>query len=112
MSVPLLAQDDLIRRACAHYNARRWQSEREPYGPPARADSDPLFLERIAVNYLRHELSPYEAQLGAIYGRVGVREGYIALKAKVLAAIAVSYPEFAAECERQAASLLCDRIAE
>jgi hypothetical protein len=107
ITVPVIDHDVLTQRACEHYNWR--QAERaERHGDwdwhSATPQSDGFFLERITVNYLRHVHSRYESELATIFGRVGVREGYLALAEKVYTAIAAAYPHLAGECARQAAA--------
>lgn len=68
---------------------------------PATTDSDPAFLERIAVNYLRHVLSNYEKELAHVYGRMGVRQAYKEISRKVYDAISKGYPWLEEECRRQ-----------
>jgi len=119
--VPVLDRDVLIREACEYYNARgdrrparRWgdPGAEEEWGEayvwrPASPGSDPWFLNRIVVNYLRHRLTDYEAVLRRTVGKVGRRAAYAAIKGKVLGAIAGAYPWLAEAC-RDAA----DRLAE
>lgn len=94
--VPLLDRDELVWQACESYNSRSRGDLR------ATPDSDPEFLDRICVNYLRHELTGYEAELDALYGQVGRKEARDIIRAKVYDAIADAYPDLAAECSRQA----------
>jgi hypothetical protein len=96
--VPVIAQERLIRRACASYNALR--ADRADY-TPATPGSDPEFLERITVNYLRHELTCYEDQLAALFGSVGRAEAEPVIRERVYDAIASAYPDLAGECARQ-----------
>ena len=42
----------------------------------ASLDSDPLFLQRITMNYLRHECTDYEEALDHIKGKVGSSDAY------------------------------------
>ena len=37
----------------------------------ASPENDSEFLDRITVNYLRHELTSYEAELAGLYGLIG-----------------------------------------
>jgi hypothetical protein len=94
--VPVIERGELISRACKHFNgrARNWDD-------PATADSDPFFLERITVNYLRHRLTNYDDHLDEVAGKVGCDDARSAIKRKVLAAIREGYPWLARECERQ-----------
>jgi hypothetical protein len=98
VTVPVLDREALIRAACASYNA--WNFGREDY-IRAAPDSDPLFVERIVVNYLRHELTSYEAELGRLFGKVGRADATSVIRERVYGAIADAYPELAAECDRQ-----------
>jgi hypothetical protein len=68
---------------------------------PATSSSDPVFLQCITVNYLRHSLSRYDHELERLFGKVGVRDAYAHLNAKVYLAITQSYPDLSAECVRQ-----------
>lgn len=87
------------KRAVEAYNDR--SSDREASFGMASMDSDKLFLDRITVNFLRHEMSPYDAQLKAVHGRTGVRSAEESFRSKVYQAIAKAYPELSAECSRQ-----------
>jgi hypothetical protein len=105
LRVAVLPAAELTALACAHYNAlqddrARWDSL------PATPQSHPDFLARITVNMLRHHYSAYEAQLAAVYGKVGVREAYVQINQKVYAAIAAAYPALADECAAQLARKL------
>lgn len=101
--VPVYEQAALTRAACEHYNRRQAEREWEDWTEPATPDSHPDFLARITVNYLRHALTAYEGELEAIYGKVGVREAYLAINRKLYAQIAAAYPTLAEECQRQLA---------
>jgi len=63
--------------------------------------SDRPFLLHITVNFLHHSLSDYDREMEAIFGRVGVRDGYRKISEKVYVAIGRCYPKLAAECQRQ-----------
>lgn len=67
----------------------------------ATKDSDPNFLDRITVNYLRHQLSDYGDRLHQFLGPNGEDEAFKALRDKILLAIAERYPDLATECRRQ-----------
>ena len=99
ISVPRLSEEKLTKRACDHYNAMQLgRSDMEWY---ASERSDPEFLERISVNYLRHEMSSYEYHLARVAGQVGAEDAYWRIKEKMLDAITEAYPQLAAECRRQ-----------
>jgi len=98
MRVPSLGPDKLIKRAVNAYNDRQDYRGGFRY---ASVQCDPEFLNRITVNFLRHECSSYERQLEQTYGKIGVRDAYGVINAKIYAAISAAYPELAGECERQ-----------
>ena len=98
--VPVLEKDELYRQARRSYEAL-WESRDDPR---TTAGADGTFLDRIAVNFLRHECTRYEALLDDAGGRIGRAEAEVAIRQKVLRCIAEAYPYLAAECERQRAA--------
>jgi hypothetical protein len=68
----------------------------------ASVNSDTEFLDRITVNYLRHQLSNYEDRLDLLFGKVGKEVAYQILRRKIMRAIADRYPQLEEECRRQA----------
>lgn len=100
ITLPVLDQADLLRLACTHFNQRLYdRGDFESW--EATSESEAAFLQRITVNYLRHMMPAYDAELDDIFGRVGVRDGYTEINRKAYAAIARDYPTLAAECQRQ-----------
>jgi hypothetical protein len=103
--LPCMSKERLIARACQHYNnqkvARAEWCGHGWTGNDATKESDPFFLERIAVNYLRHELTGYDFHLDHLRGKVGIDDAYMAIRAGIFAAIAKEYPWLAKECKRQ-----------
>jgi hypothetical protein len=89
-------QRDIIRAACRAYNAAK--SGREDY-EPATPDSDERFLMRIALNYVRHELTRYDAALLDQYGRIGADEARDIVRSRVVEAIVAAYPWLADAAE-------------
>ena len=85
-----------------------WEIRNQIDDRHAHLDSDPFFLARITVNYLRHWLTSYEKELHWIAGKVGVEEGCDLIKTKVLVAIASKYLWLAEECRSQ--SPLCFEV--
>lgn len=100
--IPLLPLDELYRRAIRAYNAVSLDQRQS-----ASTDSDPQFLQRIAVNYVRHETSDYDAMLNSLRGRVGIRAATDMVRARVFGAIAVKYPALADEAMRQQTAREC-----
>lgn len=97
VKVPHLSKENLISAACESYND--WHHETD--GDVITKDSDLLVLHRIMVNYLRHEMTEYDYHLGEVYGKVGIGVAYLAIRKKVLDAIAKEYPWLSKECNRQ-----------
>jgi hypothetical protein len=102
IEVPQLSNDNLIWQACDNYNSL---PQRERDGNWASTHSNPEFLARICVNYLRHCLTHYESHLAKIAGKVGVGDAYVEIKTKVLEAIAERYVWLADECLDQELAL-------
>lgn len=63
------------------------------------ADEDTLV--RWVVNYIRHNLLDYDDFLYRIDGKVGAMDAYPEVKVEVLKKIAVAYPKYSDECDRQ-----------
>lgn len=99
ISIPKLAEEELVQCACDHYNLL--QQERNRQYISARPNSDKSFLQRIMVNYLRHEMSNYEYELERIAGKTGKMEAYDELRAKILHEIGEQYPDLFNECVDQ-----------
>lgn len=94
--VPEMGTDVLTSRAIQHYNAWWTGTEKRAH------DSDSQdFLDRISVNYLRHELTSYEEHLDEIAGKTGAKEARIDLSEKVYDAIGDAYPDLWFECQEQ-----------
>lgn len=66
--------EDVVRSAIRAYN--EFGREQGSNRSPATRKSDPEFLARITRNYIRHELTDYDEQLGRIAGRAGTSEAY------------------------------------
>jgi hypothetical protein len=79
----------------------------DSYNMRSRGDSfatnvdDPAFLDRITVNFIRHELSKYDTALWEVAGKTGVAHAVVKIRRRVYSAIAQAYPALSAECERQ-----------
>ncbi|WP_433509512.1 hypothetical protein ACQP2T_36885 [Nonomuraea sp. CA-143628] len=105
IAIPTLDWDVLARSAVNHRNRRDAERiwDRFDHTPdPARLDElDGPTLHRWAVNYLRHNLTTYDAELDELFGRIGRAEGTRLLQRRIYAAIAEAYPILAEECRRQ-----------
>jgi len=96
--VPKMSPDRLVETAVSHYNSL-WSDRGREKCASSNSDSD--FLNRISVNYLRHELSCYEQELSRIFGQTGADEARLLLRENILDAIGRVYPHLAGECNRQ-----------
>lgn len=107
ITVPSISLDDLTIQASEHYNDLQvgrgtLQDGRGTFDiERASPQSDPEFLERIMVNYLRHELSSYEEELEHVFGKVGQSEALDEIRDKVYRAISTAYPSLVGECIQQ-----------
>ena len=106
ITVTTLTTTQVVANAIRYYNSRQENRvlDRDDYTPKyANPDSDSLFLERITVNYIRHELSQYDRVLETTAGKTGADRARVAINKRVYALIAATYPQFADECARQLA---------
>ncbi|MFL0579501.1 hypothetical protein [Dietzia sp. 179-F 9C3 NHS] len=99
ITVPEMSPASLFRQAIDHYNRRN------PDGRPATLDSDPQFLTRLSVNYLRHRCSEYDS-IRTFLRRHATREDHefvgAVVKGRVLRQIATRYPMLRQEARAQA----------
>ena len=103
ITVTRLPLDQLQKRAITSYNAFHEKVLWEGGNDYEKADvqSDPAFLSRITVNYIRHSLTAYNKYLQEVAGRIGVSQAIGTIRRRVYAAICATYPEYAEECQRQ-----------
>lgn len=104
ITVHPLSLDKARRRAVRSYNdfhaERAW--ERGDWFEPLRMeDLDRSFLDRITVNYVRHERTDYDSTWQTLVGKVGRDAAHTLLRERALHAVAERYPELAGECEAQ-----------
>jgi len=95
VSVARLSPAEVRRQAIESYNLR---SRGDSFASNA---DDPAFLERITVNFIRHELTEYDASLWEVAGKTGIARAVSEIRRRVYSAIAKAYPSLSAECERQ-----------
>ena len=72
--------------------------------PQSAYDADEGTVIRWMVNYVRHEMTSYDAQLYHMKGKVGIHDMYGEIHDVILDKIAGIYPELSQECERQKCS--------
>ena len=93
--VPTMDYEKAVKNACLSYNDFHeylWMERGHEY-TPAAPDSDPDFLRRITMNYLRHECTSYEQQLYELFGKTGVHEAHDILQQRINDEICRVYPE-------------------
>lgn len=89
ISVMKILPQELLLNALASYNAIQVERGASNF---ASADSSPEFLDRIQLNYVRHELTRYDYHLAAVAGGIGVEEARDLIRDRVLEAIERVYP--------------------
>ncbi len=97
ISVERIEIAQLQKMAIADYNA----AHKTKCFSVDSIQSDDEFLQRICVNFARHNLTEYDYCLSAIRGKAGERIGVDAIRNRFYAAIATTYPELKDECDRQ-----------
>lgn len=78
---------------------RNHDDERDPYS------ADQSTVTRWEVNYIRHNLTSYDALLYEMSGKVGRHEEYMRYKEAVLNKIGEAYPSLKSECNNQISRL-------
>jgi len=96
IDVPVLPMNEVRRLAVDHYN--NWEGN---YEVASLKDSEADFLNRITVNYIRHQLTIYDDSNRWMSGKVGKDEAYYTNRHRVFDAIAHSYPKLSKECKLQ-----------
>ncbi len=87
----------LLRKSIEHYNnRRRWDDESF-----ASEDDSPEFLQRIQVNYIRHQLTNYDREIEALFKRIGKQDAITALRLRIYTQIGKVYPRLREEADRQ-----------
>jgi len=96
--IKVIKVKDVISEAIESYNS--FQSYKGSLNFACKS-SDKHFLDRITVNYIRHELTQYDEKLYALIGKVGKAQAYRLLREKIFLKIMKKYPQYAEECFRQ-----------
>ncbi len=100
-----LPEKEVLEEAIEHFNYRqnRRYFNNDNYWniTLAGTDSDSRFLERITVNYIRHNLTSYDSKLFAQRGRIGGDQAVPIIRRRVFEEIACAYPHLSEECDRQ-----------
>ena len=94
--VPVMEYDKAVKNACWSYNDFHeylFMERGHDYTPANPTDSDPDFLHRITMNYLRHECTSYEDELYKLFGKTGVNEAHDILQRRINDEICKVYPQ-------------------
>lgn len=95
-----LIDDHLLRQfACDEYNS--FKINRNKYFDFATINSDEDFLQRIVVNFIRHNLTSYDQELNYLFGKMGKNTAIVNLWKKIFSEIANVYPKYEKECSNQ-----------
>lgn len=95
--LPRMPIEEVRRRAIRAYNDWNVLYDKSE----ASESSNASFLDRITVNYLRHETTDYDSMLAEVAGKIGVRTAKCIIRKRVYDVIADTYPELASETDRQ-----------
>jgi hypothetical protein len=96
ISVEIIPRYELIPLVIDAYNDRNYYKDYLTL-----RDLDQSTLERLTVNYIRHNLTEYEDHLYTIGDQVGKKEGARLLKEITNNCIGESYPDLTRECALQ-----------
>ena len=96
ISVEFIPRNELVPLVIDDYNDRNYYKDYLTL-----RDLDQSTLERLTVNYIRHQLTSYDQCLGLIFSKVGKKEGYRLLRERIYNCISESYPELTRECTLQ-----------
>ena len=96
ISVEFIPRNELVPLVIDDYNDRNYFKDYLTL-----RDLDQSTLERLTVNYIRHQLTSYDQCLGLIFSKVGKKEGYRLLIERIYNCISESYPELTRECTLQ-----------
>lgn len=92
INIPTIEKDKLIKLACDHYN---WWNDWKEWGYDdfirATPSCEESFLKRICINYLRHQCTCYDDELGKFYRKVGIQDAYDILRTRINEAIRQKY---------------------
>lgn len=101
--VTVLPLDEVVRDAIDSYNVfHAYKSQFRDYDfLPASQSSSKSFLDRITVNYIRHNLTKYEAMLFNNCGKLARAETEPIIRRRVFRAVADAYPDLRNECFEQ-----------
>jgi hypothetical protein len=100
-----LSRDFLVSAALAHYNDWKAQQRakwgKSPHIPNTLANTPPEDVERITLNYIRHNLTNYDAAIKKLAVADGSPEEYTVLRGRFFDALRRHFPDFASALTAQ-----------
>lgn len=94
ITIKKLDEHVVLKEAIASYNSYNEYAT-------ATVNADKEFLDRITVNYIRHNLTTYDNAINYLFGKVGKAQAYNLLSERVYKLISTEYPMYTEECTRQ-----------
>ena len=91
---------DKVRKATISMK-QQWYNSQDGIIPKTTYGADEATIERWMVNYIRHRLTTYDAELESLFRKIGKDHAQYILHDGILKKIAEVYPELKEECERQ-----------
>jgi hypothetical protein len=89
-------RQELIKMVIDSYNQRNNHKE-----PISQRETDQATMERLMVNYIRHQLTSYDYILMELYSKTGKEQAYKLLNEKIYKSIGEVYPYLIEECALQ-----------
>ena len=96
ISVKEYNRQELIKMVIDSYNQRNNHKE-----PISQRETDQTTMERLMVNYIRHELTSYDDILMELYSKTGKEQAYKLLNERIYKSIGEVYPYLIEECALQ-----------
>lgn len=96
ISVEEYNRQELIKLVIDSYNQRNNHKE-----PISQRETDQATMERLMVNYIRHQLTSYDYILMELYSKVGKEHAYKLLNKRIYKSIGDVYPYLIEECALQ-----------
>jgi hypothetical protein len=96
ISVKEYNRQELVKMVIDSYNQRNNHKE-----PISQRETDQTTMERLMVNYIRHELTSYDDILMELYSKTGKEQAYKLLNERIYKSIGEVYPYLIEECALQ-----------
>jgi hypothetical protein len=96
ISVKEYNRQELIKMVIDSYNQRNNHKE-----PISQRETDQTTMERLMVNYIRHELTSYDDILMELYSKTGKEQAYKLLNERIYKSIGEVYPYLIEACALQ-----------